>query len=66
MDTIIYLSKINKPVSIDELQSKVWGYNLEIETHTVETHIYRLRKKIVKSFNDSNFITSDKLGYYIK
>ena len=66
VDTIIYLSKINKPVSIDELQSKVWGYNFEIETHTVETHIYRLRKKITKSFNDSNFITSDKLGYHIK
>ena len=44
INTIIFLSKSNKPVSVDELQKKVWSYQLNIETHTVETHIYRLRK----------------------
>jgi len=62
---ILYLSKHNEPISIDELQSKVWGYNSELETHTVETHIYRLRKKILKIFNDENFIISKKNGYKI-
>ena len=62
---IIYLSKDKKPVSIEELQSKVWGHQSELETHTVETHIYRLRKKIFKIFNDENFIISKKNGYQI-
>ena len=63
---ILYLSKSNKPISIEELQSKVWGYQSELETHTVETHIYRLRKKIFKVFNDESFIISKKNGYQIK
>jgi hypothetical protein len=62
---IIYLSKFDKPIGIDELQLKVWGYQSELETHTVETHIYRLRKKILKTFNDKNFIISKKNGYQI-
>ena len=66
INTIIYLSKKNKPVSIDELQTNVWKYQSNIETHTVETHIYRLRKKIYKIFNDENFIISKKNGYIIK
>ena len=66
INTIIYLSKSNKPVSIDELQEKVWSYQSDIETHTVETHIYRLRKKISKTFNDNEFIISEKNGYQIK
>ena len=66
VDTIIYLSKVDKPVNVEELQGKVWGYNFEIETHTVETHIYRLRKKILNFFKDNNFITSHKNGYEIK
>ncbi len=64
--TIIYLSKVNKPVSINELQTKVWEYHSDIETHTVETHIYRLRKKISKNFLDDNFIISQNNGYQIK
>jgi DNA-binding response OmpR family regulator len=65
INTIIYISKSNKPVSIDELQEKVWSYKSDIETHTVETHIYRLRKKILKTFNDNEFIISKKDGYHI-
>ena len=66
INTIIYLSKSNKPVSIDELQDKVWSYQSDMETHTVETHIYRLRKKILNSFEDNEFIISKKNGYQIK
>ena len=66
INTINYLSKSNKPVKIDELQAKVWSYQSDIETHTVETHVYRLRKKILNTFNDNEFIISKKNGYQIK
>ena len=56
---------MKKPVSIDELQENVWSYQSDIETHTVETHIYRLRKKILNTFNDNEFIISKKNGYQI-
>ena len=51
---------------IDKLQKEVWGHNNELETHTVETHIYRLRKKINDAFDNDDFIKSSKLGYTIK
>ena len=66
INTITYLSKSEKPISINELQEKVWSYQSDIETHTVETHIYRLRRKILDTFNDKNFIISEKNGYQIK
>ena len=66
INTITYLSKSKKPVSIDELQAEVWSYQSDIETHTVETHIYRLRKKISNTFGDKEFIISKKNGYQIK
>ena len=66
INTISYLSKSDMPVSIDELQKKVWSYQSDIETHTVETHIYRLRKKILNTFSDNEFIISKKNGYQIK
>lgn len=62
---IIYLNKSSSPVKIDELQREVWGYNNKLETHTVETHIYRLRKKIKENFQDDNFIINLKDGYKI-
>ena len=62
---IIFLSKSKCPVRIDQLQSKVWGYHSNLETHTVETHIYRLRKKILRNFSDDSFIISKKNGYQI-
>ena len=65
INTITYLSKSDKPVSIGELQEKVWNYQSNMETHTVETHIYRLRKKILNTFNDNDFIISEKNGYQI-
>ena len=63
---IIYLSKSNNAVGIDQLQSEVWQYHSNLETHTVETHIYRLRKKILNTFHDNKFIISRKNGYQIK
>ena len=66
ISSIIYLLKAKKPVKIRELQSNVWGYQSQLETHTVETHIYRLRKKISKTFNYQDFIISKKNGYKIK
>ena len=65
IDTIIFLKNKNKPVKVDILQKKVWKYGEDLETHTVETHIYRLRKKIKDTFNDNSFIQSKKDGYII-
>jgi len=65
INTIIYLSKFNKPINIEELKKEVWSYQSNVETHTVETHIYRLRKKILNTFNDSKFIISKQDGYQI-
>ena len=64
-DIIIYLYKSNSPVKINQLQKEVWGFKSKLETHTVETHIYRLRKKILEIFNDNDFIISKKNGYKI-
>ena len=66
VNTIIYLSKAQNPVSVEKLEGSVWKYHSDIETHTVETHIYRLRKKILECFNDKEFIISKKNGYQIK
>ena len=65
IDMIIYLSKSKKPIKVKELQEKVWGYQSKLETHTVETHIHRLRKKIKEKFFDEDFIVSKKNGYEI-
>tara|TARA_B100000989_G_scaffold192350_1_gene145074 strand:- start:3541 stop:4104 length:564 start_codon:yes stop_codon:yes gene_type:complete len=62
---IVYLNKSKHPVKINELQKNVWEYVSELETHTVETHIYRLRKKIKEKFGDEDFILSLKEGYKI-
>ena len=66
INIIIYLIKKNKPVNINELKKNVWSYQPDIETHTVETHIYRLRKKIFTAFNNNEFIVSKKNGYQIE
>ena len=66
IDIILFLKKQNKPKKIEVLQNEIWNYSSVLETHTVETHIYRLRKKIKDQFNDNNFIVSYKDGYSIE
>ena len=62
---IVYLNKSKSPIKINELQKDVWEYSSDLETHTVETHIYRLRKKMKDKFGDNKFILSLKNGYKI-
>ena len=66
INIILFLNDHKNPQKVSILQNQVWGYLSELETHTVETHIYRLRKKINDHFNDSNFIISTDDGYLIK
>ena len=65
IEIILYLSEIKTKHDVLDLQKNIWGYSSDMETHTVETHIYRLRKKISNKFNDQNFILSHKNGYFI-
>ena len=65
IEIILFLQNSKTPQNIENLQKKVWGHNSTLETHTVETHIYRLRKKISEKFNDENFILTNKSGYEI-
>ncbi len=55
----------DKPTNKNEILEKVWKYVSDADTHTVETHIYRLRKKIKSKFEDEDFIQNNKLGYLI-
>ena len=61
---IIYLNNLKAPCSIKEILFKVWNYSYNVETHTIETHIHRLRKKFINKFQDK-FIQNNKKGYYI-
>ena len=62
---LVYLSDMGSFVKINELQEKIWGYNIDLETHTVETHIHRLKKKFIEGFGDRKLIKSDRNGYKI-
>ena len=62
---LIMFSKHKKPMSKEFVLKSVWNYSSESETHTVETHVHRLRKKILKKFGDNNFIKNNNDGYYI-
>jgi len=62
---LILFSQIKKPISRNFVLKNVWNYSAESETHTVETHIHRLRKKILEKFGDSNFIKNNDTGYFI-
>ena len=66
VNIILFLIQNDEPKKILELQDKVWGYSSNLETHTVETHIYRLRKKIQDTFKDDSLILSSENGYLIK
>ena len=66
INIILFLEKNKKPQKVSVLENEVWNYASELETHTVETHIYRLRKKIFNKFKDNNFILSKEDGYLIK
>jgi len=62
---LVYLIELGRPVKINELLKAVWGYSLESETHTIETHVHRLRKKFIKIFKDHNIIKNNLDGYFI-
>ena len=64
-DMILFLNNSKKPVNVETLEKEIWQHSSELETHTVETHIYRLRKKIKETFDDEIFIKSEKKGYTI-
>ena len=66
IEIILYLTQEKKTHAVLDLQKNIWGYSSDMETHTVETHIYRLRKKISNKFNDKNFIVSQQNGYFIE
>lgn len=54
-----------KPIKKINILKEVWKYSDDADTHTVETHIYRLRKKILDQFKDQNFISNSKSGYFL-
>ena len=62
---LILFSKNKEPISRNLVLKNVWHYSSKTETHTVETHIHRLRKKILEKFGDNNFIKNNSKGYYI-
>ena len=64
-DMILFLNNSKKPVNVTTLEKEIWQHSSELETHTVETHIYRLRKKIKTQFGNDNLIKSNKDGYTI-
>ena len=65
VNVLILFSQSSKSINKKLVLKHVWNYSLESETHTVETHIHRLRKKILEKFSDNNFIKNDNNGYYI-
>ncbi len=65
IEIILFLNNKKTSQNVDSLQTEIWKQKKELETHTVETHIYRLRRKISEKFDDKNFIKSDQNGYFI-
>ena len=65
MNFIEELNNSTDPLTRDYILQNIWGYSSDADTHTLETHIYRLRQKIKNEFNDENFIKHSKEGYSI-
>ena len=65
IDFIEKLNSSKQPLNKNFILKNIWSYSSETDTHTIETHIYRLRQKIKENFNDKNFIKSTKDGYSI-
>ena len=63
---ILFLFNSRTHCNIDKLQKNVWGFKNDLETHTVETHVHRLRKKILNQFDEKEFIISSEEGYFLK
>jgi hypothetical protein len=64
LSLILCLKKKNG-VNKSELLKSIWNYNPKVESHTFETNLYRLRKKIDIKFNDKNFIYEKDSFYYL-
>ena len=64
IELILFIIK-NEFVTLKDLQREVWKHTSDLETHTVETHVYRLRKKFLEKFKDDEFIQHDNRGYYL-
>ena len=60
----LFLNNSN-PLSKNQILEDVWKYSSDADTHTVETHIYRLRKKVKSNFSDEKFILNEKNGYML-
>ncbi|HAY06740.1 MAG TPA: response regulator transcription factor [Hyphomonas sp.] len=55
-----------KPVAREQLLSEVWGYNAAVTTHTLETHIYRLRQKVEPDPGNARLLLTDPGGYRLQ
>ena len=62
-DMILFLNNSKEPVNVETLEKEIWQHSSELESHTVETHIYKLKKKIKAKFGNDDLIKSNKNGY---
>ena len=63
VNLLVLLNEETKPLKKSLILKKIWKYSSDADTHTVETHIYRLRKKVLERFGDKEFINIFKEGY---
>ena len=65
INLLIFFASNKNSINKEFILKNLWHYSSETDTHTVETHIHRLRKKIFEKFGDENFIKNNEQGYYI-